>query len=238
MNAPTRSFVAVLLGLAASCAGGADTAKTRQDQPQDSMVTGQLLLPGGFKRRGVELHVTVTPAEGESRDTWVMFDEKGHFSHSFEGNLSSVAVLAGASSEVYRMNAKALQQKKEHGRFDVGPIDLRDLLKPHRLVVRDADGQPPGQVRVGMWPRPPAKGPYGGNVSLGSKQFPTRAIGEEQEWLVSPKAKAIYFLVERRAEGEQDGGWRSGPQRLFGPFTPADLPTELRIDGLKRGSAE
>ena len=50
------------------------------------------------------------------------------------------------------------------------------------------------------------------------------------DWLLPRKAQPIYFLVERPVGSDGEGEWRSGRQRLFGPFTSADLPAELIMD--------
>ncbi len=40
----------------------------------------------------------------------------------------------------------------------------------------------------------------------------------------------IYFLVERPEGSGRGIHWRSGSQRLFGPFTSADFPSKLAMD--------
>ena len=78
---------------------------------------------------------------------------------------------------------------------------------------------------------PPPVGPQGEPVSLGSRQFPPVALGTEVEWLLGHDAHSIYFLVERPAdEGLRTRPWRSGYQQLFGPFTAAEIPSELVVD--------
>jgi hypothetical protein len=50
------------------------------------------------------------------------------------------------------------------------------------------------------------------------------------EWLLPLKAQSLYFLVERPVGPALEPEWRGGYQRLFGPFSSADLPTELTMD--------
>jgi len=157
----------------------------------------------------------------------VLFDEHGHFSQTFRDPLMSVAVMAG--SEVYGVDAGDLPEVNQTGQVDMGVIDLRDRLMRHRLMVRAADGKPPGEVRVAMFSGPPPVGPFGEPVSLGSSQFPPVTLGSEMEWLVPRTAQEVYFLAERPAGVGRGREWRSGQQSLFGPFTSAELPTELIV---------
>jgi hypothetical protein len=135
-----------------------------------------------------------------------------------------------AGSEVYRVDAGDLSEVNPAGQINLGMIDLRDRLMRHRLMVRVADGKPPGEVRVAMFSGPPPVGPFGERVSLGSRQFPPVALGSEMEWLVPQSAQEIYFLAERPAGSGRGLEWRSGQQSLFGPFTSAELPTELMVE--------
>ena len=98
------------------------------------------------------------------------------------------------------------------------------------MTLRAAAGKPAGEVRVAMWFGPPPVGPSGEPVALGSAQFPPVALGSEVEWLVSPEAQSMYFLVERPDGPDRGTKWRSGHQRLFGPYDAANLPTELIMD--------
>jgi len=83
---------------------------------------------------------------------------------------------------------------------------------------------------VAMCFGPPPVGPSGERIALGSRQFPPVALGSEVEWLLPHEAKSIYFLVERPIGSGRGREWRSGHQRLFGPFTSATLPIELIMD--------
>ena len=167
---------------------------------------------------------------GQIGQGWVLFDEQGRFTHPFIGSLSLVSINAGIAAEVHRVDAGGLPQMSEAGEIDLGLIDLRDRLTTHRMRVRAAEGQPGGEVRVAMWSGLPHRGPNGEPVSLGSRQFPPVVLGGEVEWLVQNDAESIYFLVERPLKVDGKNEWRSGQQRLFGPFTSADIPAELVVD--------
>ena len=195
----------------------------------DPTLVGQLLLPDGSGSRGVEILVTVASGEREARTVWVLFDDQGHFSHPFTEPLTSVTVTTGGRA-VHRLEAGALPGANKEGRIDLGVIDLRDRLAPHRMVLRAAEGSQTGVVRIGMWFGPPPVGPFGEPVSLGSRQFPPIVLGSEVEWLLPHEARDVYFLVERPDGPGRGTDWRSGRQRLFGPFTSAEFPAELVLD--------
>ncbi|MEE9393646.1 MAG: hypothetical protein V3W41_14180 [Planctomycetota bacterium] len=229
-----KSLAAVLFALLLvfavgfACRGG-PTSDQHVTSPERVLV-GQVLLPNGTGSRGVEIRATVAATDSEPRVVWVLFDEQGHFALPFRGSLTKVSVTAGPGAEVHRIVADEFPQDSRAGQIDLGVIDLRDRLKKHRIVVRAASGKPAGDIRVAMWSSPPPLGPGGGPVSLGSRQFPTVALGDEQEWLLPSNVQSIYFLVERPSGPERGRKWRSGHQRLFGPFSSAKVPTELIMD--------
>lgn len=229
MNNLALAFCAFLCGLIASCARGGDVGSSPAAGSHELTLVGQVLLPGGFARRGLEVHASVTSPDGESLDEWLLFDGEGRFSHAFRGALEHVTVYAGGF-EVFRMDREALPESGGAAGMDAGVIDLRERLKRHVLTVRSEEGRATGDVRVAMWSGPPPVGPRGGRVELGSRQFPSSAVGEEQEWLVPVEAQGIHFLVELPADSRRGVEWRSGSQQLFGPFTSAELPTELLLD--------
>lgn len=215
-----------LLGLALAC--GEAPAGAPEGGPQPARVVGQLLLPGAVGSRGVEVLVHTGPAGAPPETTWVLFDADGRFSHAPKAPLRSVVVEAG--SEVYRVEGPAIPPADASGQVELGPIDLRARLVPHRLRVRAGEGVPHDDVRVALFIGLPPVGPYGEPVSLGSRQFPDTALHSDIDWLLPRDAREIYFLVER-PEGPGRGlDWRSGPQRRFGPYTVAELPAELRLD--------
>ena len=193
-------------------------------------LVGQLLLPTGSGSRGVEVVVTVTEAGSESRDKWILFDDKGRFSETFKGSLSRIVVTTGLTAELHRIGAENQFEVNQAGQIDVGVIDLRDRLTRHRLFLRVADGASHGEVRVALCFGLPPVGPSGEPVSLGSRQFPPVALGSEVEWLLPLKVQSIYFLVERPVGSGPRREWRGGHQRLFGPFNSTNLPTELFMD--------
>ena len=226
----TATSLAILTGCILSCSNYKKTERAQPVNSHESVLFGQVLLPNGFSRRGLELHVNLIAPGGELVDTWLLFDKQGHFSYVIEGSLTSVTISAGLRAEIFQIKGEGLPKRNGEGQIDLGVIDLRDKLKVHRMIVRAAEGKPEGEVRVAMWFKPPPVGPNGGRVELGSKQFPPVTLGHEQEWLLPLQADMIYFLVERPIDVEGASWWRSGHQRLFGPYTLAELPTELLMD--------
>ena len=198
--------------------------------PSERVLVGQLLLPSGIGSRGVQVLVTVAATGNEPPVVWVLFDEQGRFSQPFRQSVTSVKVTAGVGAEVYRVDSLELPEVNQTGQIDLGVIDLRDRLTKHRLTVREADGEPSGVVRVAMWFGLPPVGPYGEPVSLGSRQFPEVTLGSESEWLLPNDGESIYFLVERPVGPGRGKKWRSGHQKLFGPFTSTDVPVILIMD--------
>lgn len=229
MNLRSLERAALLLVLAATCACRGSLDNEHDRAAGEPAVVGRLLLPSGSGSRGVEVLLTVAPPEGEPRTVWVLFDDQGHFSHPLTETLVDVEVTTGARA-VVRIDAAELPEADRAGGIDLGTIDLRDRLRNHRLILRAADGEPAGDVRIGMWLGPPPRGPQGEPVSLGSRQFPEIELGSELEWLLPPDARDVFFLVERPDGPSRGTSWRSGEQTLFGPFTSAELPAELVLE--------
>ena len=223
----TAHVYSVLLFCAAGCACSGDLAFEQHAAPSESTVIGQLLLPAGSGSRGVEVLLQVAEDGSEPHTVWVRFDERGRFRLTVQGEVTSFAVNAGIGRQIYQIEAEDLPRT---GEVDVGVIDLRDQLVRHRLQLRAAAGAQLGKVRIGMWFGLPGTGPQGESVALGSVQFPRVALGAEVEWLLPPEAHAIYFLVERPDGPDNEPTWRSGYQRLFGPYTFEELPSELLMD--------
>ena len=230
MNSLPAALCAVLLVLAAACACCGEPAGDPHTPPAEPTLVGQLLLPSGSGSRGVELLATIEEDGSEPRITWVLFDEQGHFSHTFRGRLTRFQVMAGLERQVHGIDAGHLPEANHAGQLDLGVIDLREQLARHRLSLRAADGKPTGDVKVAMWFGLPPVGPQGEPVALGSRQFPAIALGSEMEWLLPHDAQSVYFLVERPAGPGRGRAWRSGRQRLFGPFVESALPAELVMD--------
>jgi len=207
-----------------------EPASDRDPAASAHTLVGQLLLPPGSGSRGVEVVATFTEAGSEPRNKWVLFDEAGRFSETFRGRLTRLVVSTGLGAEVHSIEAEGLPGINQAGQVDVGVIDLRDRLIRHRLILRVAEGALQGDVRVAMFSGLPHVGPRGEPVSLGSRQFPPVALGSEIEWLLPLKVESLYFLVERPVGPASKPEWRGGYQRLFGPFTSDNLPTELTMD--------
>ncbi len=218
---------------------GHDTP-TQHDAPPDAepALTGRVLLPPGEGRRGVELWITYTTADGQTHDRWVRFDAAGHFAHplapgnpSTPGDQPTAVSVSAAGIEVYHADADALPAPDAQGRIALGTLDLRDRLVPHTITFRPAHGSPAGDIRVAFWPGPPPTGPRGGAVSLGSAQFPTQPLNTPTHWLLPPDAKTLYLLVERPANPLPGQPWRTGYQQQFGPYPTQQLPQELHVAG-------
>lgn len=227
MTSLATARLIALLAFVAACGCRGEPASDQRRAPLDRTLVGHVLLPPGSGSRGVEVLARTAPGGGEPHITWVLFDEHGLFSHTFSESLTSVTVTAG--SEVYRVAGGELPKVNQAGQIDLGVVDLRDRLMRHRLMVRATDDKPPDEVRVAMFFGLPPVGPEGEPVSLGSRQFPPVTLDSDVEWLLPHEARDVYFLVERPAGSGRGIEWGSGQQRLFGPFTSADLPAELII---------
>ncbi|MEZ6194515.1 MAG: hypothetical protein R3F20_02140 [Planctomycetota bacterium] len=213
-------LVIVLVASLGACTPPPPGDSDRAGGPRAGRVLGRLSLPEGNGSRGVEVRVVTTKPGEEPRKVWVLFDERGAFSHDFEGELVRVEVTAGAEIQ-RRFDRPELVAAARAGTVDLGLIDLREKLTPHHLTLRTADGAEPGVVRAAMWIGLPPVGPMGERVSLGSRQFPPVDLGDRTEWLLPRDAREIYFLVERPSDGDRALEWRGGPQQLFGPYATA-----------------
>lgn len=195
-------------------------------------LAGRLLLPGEGSRGDVELRVDlrvwVAGPDGEEHLRWIFPHADGRFEWETLDVPTRLSVHAGA--EVHRIDTVDLPTADASGRIDLGSIDLRESLTVWRLRLRASEGAPGGAVRIGRWIGPPHTGPFGEPPSLGSKQFPTVELGDEVEWLLPPDASAVHFLVERPSGPGRGVNWRSGEQRLFGPFDAPATPLELFVD--------
>lgn len=220
-------FVFVVFAALCGCRGSLES--DHLSAAGDRTLVGQLILPSGPGSRGVEVLMTVAPIDGEPRTVWVLFDDQGRFSHTFQETLTSVEVTTGMR-EIYRIDAGELPEANQAGQIELGAIKLLDRLVRHRLVLRAADDEPSGDVRIGLWFGPPPVGPRGEPVSLGSRQFPEIVLGSELEWLLPHDARDVFFLVERPVGASRGAEWRSGELSLFGPFTSADIPAELVLE--------
>ena len=133
-------FLVMILAVTASVAPGQKVPPALRALPPEHTLVGRLLLPSGSGSRGVEVIVKTAARGSEPRKVWLLFDEQGNFSHTFEGNLTRLVVTAGIGREVYRIDADVVSEADEADRIDVGVIDLREQLVKHRLLLRAARG--------------------------------------------------------------------------------------------------
>ena len=129
--------VVALLVVTASVACG-------QERSTERTLHGRLLLPGGSGSRGVELIVTTVAGDGDPRRVWLRFDERGDFSHRFEGRVIRLIVTAGIGREVHRVDADGMPQADTEGRIDMGEkviINIKTFFDGHA---------PPDRVHAAM----------------------------------------------------------------------------------------
>lgn len=204
-------------------APSAQNAPVQNSVSEDGTVVGQVLLPGTGGRRGLEIHAWFIDANGTERQLWILPEDDGRFERSFSGVLTRARVVAGSY-------VQDLQLNQNQGIVDLGMIDLRERLVVCPIRVRSGDEVTEGDVRVGLWIGQPHTGPQGEFPSLGSKQFPTHAIGQSVEWVLPPDVRDVYFLVERPDGPARGTSWRTGAQQLFGPFESSSFPIDLILD--------
>lgn len=102
MIRPATVRHAALLILLAVCGCHGEPDNSRHRDPLELVVVGRLLLPEGPGSRGVEVQMESTPAGGQPRIEWVLFDGQGQFTHTVAGTLTRVTVTAGR--EVHRVD--------------------------------------------------------------------------------------------------------------------------------------
>jgi hypothetical protein len=228
------SLGTLLLALAGitCCAPELQSNDASRAATRTGTLVGRLLLPEGQGSRGVEVQALVKPANEETERVWIQLEDGELFRHELRAEVMSLEIYAGL--EVLRIAGEDLPTANSRGNLDLGTIDLRQELTTHRLRLRAAEEDTLGLVRVALWFGLPPKGPQGESVSLGSRQFPTRSIGSEMEWLWPHRAasepESVYVLVEHPLAPGQGTNWRSGRQQLFGPFEAKDMPKEIVID--------
>lgn len=221
------SSLLVLLGLLA-CA-----PDTKPDAITESLVAadrlqGRVLLPGGPQARGGEVVLEISSGGGE-RKVWLVADEEGRFTRDLEGELREVTVQVGADVR-RRFEGERLAAATRDGVIALGDIDLRDELIIRRVTVRGSSADDDGMIRIGRWVGKPPTGPDGGNVALGSRQFPPTRLGTPVDWRIPRDAEEVYFLTERPSAVGEELEWWGGKQQLFGPFAPTEIPAELALD--------
>ncbi len=222
---------AVLMFLGTIGASPRDAAGDQRSVAPHVNLVGQVLLPDGSGSRGVEVWLALRNVDGEARERWLPVDEHGHFTAAIQGSVVRVSVVTGLRAEIHSLTAANVPQPDTAGHIDLGRIDLRDHLRPHRMVIRAAPNSPAGPVRAVICFGPPPTGPQGEMVALGSKQFPPFPLDSEVEWLLPVETTSpIYVLVERPAPGNPDGAWWTGLQKVFGPFAADEVPIELVMD--------
>ena len=148
MKSIAATSLAIFIGCILSCSNYEEAERVLPVNAQESILSGQVLLPNGFSRRGLELHLNLIAPDGKLVDKWLLFDKQGHFSYVIEGSLTSVIISAGLRAEIFKIKSAELPKINREGQIDLGVIDLRDKLKVHRLMVRAAEGKPQGEVRV------------------------------------------------------------------------------------------
>lgn len=221
-----RTTAALIALLFFSTIGCSDAA-TRAVEPAKVVgnVVGRVVLPAGEGPRGIAVILTMDPSADRPAEEWVLLDEDNAFSKSVRGELTRVRVVAGSSMTVRELTGDAVPRPHASGTIDLGEIDVRDLVTPHRLRLATAPGSEADVVRVGMWFSDPDP-----EVSMASRQFPELRIGDTMEWLVPEEAEAIYFMSERPADEGRGLEWRSGKKTLIGPFRVDALPEEIVVE--------
>ncbi len=194
------------------------------------VLSGRVVLPEGEGSRGVEILATLQGKAGEHYDAWSFFDEHGLFEDTFEDSLVRITFTTGIRYELLCLEGQALPAVDHMGRIELGEVDLRPHVVEHGFDLHAAPKAPIGEVRIALFFGLPYTGPNGEPVALGSKQFPPRRLGEPVDWLLPPLADSLYFLVERPDDPVYGRDWRSGRQRLFGPYNSGSLPEALYMD--------
>lgn len=203
------------------------SVSAQQDQPrhQEQVVFGQLQLPPGEGARGVHAIIDIA-RDGATTREWLELDDEFRFRSTFTGTLKELEIATGPSPVVYRLKAGELAQKKKKNAVDIGTIDLRQRMQAHTIKILSDEA---ATLRIGMFTEKPATDFEGNLPSLGSRQFPEVPAGQEMTWLLPSELDTAYFLVEEPVDERRGREWRSGKQKLFGPFRSSELPAELEF---------
>ena len=220
-----RAIIGCLSAVFALHPGCSSTAHEAKNPKSERIVTGQLLLPDGIGARGVQVIIDIAK-DGSTTREWLELNNDLKFQKSFNGTLTKLEIATGLSTIVHRLNAKELARPTQQNSVDVGTIDLRRRLQSHKIKFF-SDGA--SVLRAGMWLEKPKTDFAGSLPSLGSRQFPEIETGNEMDLLLPSEFDAAYFLVEAPADKRRGKEWRSGKQKLFGPFRSSELPAELRL---------
>lgn len=219
------SIIGFLSAVFAMHLGYSSSAQEVQSPKLEQVVVGQLQLPAGNGARGV--HVIIDFAkDGSKAREWLSLDNKFRFRSTFTGALTKLKISTGVSNIVHQFNAQELARLMKNNSVDVGTIDLRKRLQAHKIKFSSEGAS---RLRTGMWLEKPNNDFAGNLPSLGSRQFQEIQAGKEMELLLPSEFDTAYFLVEEPADKRRGREWRSGKQKLFGPFRSSELPTELRI---------
>lgn len=194
-------------------------------RPIEKIVKGELLLPPGDGSRGIHLIIDVVNNESLNRH-WLSLEEGFKFQKNFVGTLEKLEVATALSTIVYQLNEKELSQLASKSIVNLGTIDLRTQLKNHKITILS---QNKNTLRIGMWLNKPVTDTSGYLPSLGSRQFPEIEAGTEINYLIPSKFDTAYFLLEEPSDNKRGKEWRSGKQKLFGPFSSSKLPSVLEI---------
>lgn len=226
MNMNRRlAMVGCLVAVMAMDLGCCASAQEERSRDLMNIVVGQLRLPAGNGARGVHVIIDIS-SDGSTTREWLELDDGLRFRSSFTGSLTRLQIVTGVSTLVHRFDAGELAGLTKGNSVDVGNIDLRRHLQAHKIKFSSAGAN---TLRAGMWLEKPSTDFAGNLPSLGSRQFPELEAGKEMDLLLPSRFDAGYFLVEEPADARRGRDWRSGKQRLFGPFRSPDLPAELRI---------
>jgi len=202
-------------------------SRSAQEAPElTPMIVGQLQLPSGNGSRGMNVIIDIAKDELTNRE-WLKLDEEFRFQSSFTGTVKKLEISTGFSSVVHQIDAQELARLAKQNIVEIGTIDLRKRLQAHKIKLLSETAT---TLRAGMWFESPATDSSGNLPSLGSRQFPEIAAGLETNWLIPSEFDTVYFLVEEPADERRGREWRTGKQKLFGPFRLSEFPNELKME--------
>ncbi len=137
------------------------------------------------------------PGGGEPRTTWVPFDERGLFSHTFRETLISVTVMAG--SEVYRVDARPARGQSGGPDRPEGDRLARSIDDASHAGARGRR-KAAGRGQGGHVLRPASGGSRGRARVPGVETISHPvALDSDVEWLLPHELQGVHFLVERPA---------------------------------------
>ena len=217
--------IGCFLGIFAMQLGCSSLAQEMPIPKSERFVTGQLLLPEGEGTRGVHIIID-TVKDGSTTRQWLDLDHDLRFGKSFAGTLTKLEFATALSTIAHRFNHKELAKFTKKNAVDVGTVDLRKRLQSYKIKFSSDEAS---TLRVGMWLERPKTDFAGSLPSLGSRQFAEIEAGKEMALRLHSEFEGAYFLVEAPADKRRGREWRSGKQKLFGPFRSSELPPELKL---------